>query len=183
MINRFINTNALEGDKVIFVGDEGYSFELQYAKKKLEIGKEYTVAYAITSEFQATICLEESPTDDFDTYLFVDSDKINQYLIEYICDNYRYLGIGEEEAELILYTIKYSVAEDKLIQFVQDDLCIFRSSNKALEWFNDGEIMHMKNIDFEITKDMVGKDVIDVVLENKENYIKINDMLHLTWWL
>lgn len=183
MINRFINTNAKEGDKVIFVGDEGYSFELQYAKKKLEIGKEYTVAYTITSEFQATICLEESPVDDFDTYLFVDSDRINQYLIEYICDSHRYLGIGVEEAEHVLHIIKEHMSQEDIVSFVQDSLCVFRSSNKALEWFNDGEIMHMKNIDFEITKDMIGKDVIDVILENKENYIKINDMLHLTWWL
>lgn len=182
-MNRLINVNANEGDKVIFVGEEGYSLELEYAKKKLKIGKEYTVAYTIANEFQASICIEESSSDDFDTYMFIDADKKDQYIIEYLCENNMDLGLIKEEAELILYEIKDIILDDQLISFIQEDLSIFRSKEKALTWFNDGEEISRNEMDFKITQDMVGKDVIDVVLENKENCIKINDTLYLTWWL
>lgn len=182
-MNRLINVNAKEGDKVVFIGDSGYSVELEYAKRKLKIGETYTVLYTINSEFQATICLEEFPADDFDTYMFIDAANFNKYIIEKICDNHRYLGITEEEAELILYEIKDIIVEEKLIKFIHDDLCIFRSKEKAFNWFNDGDKIDVDEIDFEITQDMVGKDVIDVLLENKENYIRVNDTLHLTHWL
>lgn len=182
-MNKLINTNAKEGDKVIFIGEDCYSIELEYAKKKLEIGKEYTVLYTITSEFQATVCLEELPADDFDTYMFIDADKADKYMIEYLCNNYQHIGLIEEEAELVLHEIKDIIPTDKLIQFVQDDLCIFRSAKKAFEWFNDGRRIDMSNIEFDITEDMVGKEIIEVLLENKENYIKMVNGMHLTWWM
>lgn len=181
-MNKLINVNAKEGDKVIFIGDDGYSLELEYAKKILEIGKEYTVCYSIQSEFQATLCLEEFPASDFDTYMFIDADKKDQYIIEYLCDN-SCIEITPDEAELILHEIKDIVYDEKLIHFIQEDLCIFKSKEQALNWFDNDEKIDRDYIDFKITQDMVGKDILDIILENKENYLRINNTLHLTWWL
>lgn len=182
-MNRLININAQEGDKVIFVGEDGYSLELAYAKKKLEIGKEYTVCYSICSEFQATLCLEEEVTSDFDTYMFIDADKKDKYMIAYLCEQHKDIGLIEEEAELILHEIKDFISEENLIYFIQEDLSVFRSADDALSWFNEEEELHKYDIDFTITEDMVGKEIVELILENKENCAKLINGIYLTWWL
>lgn len=99
-----------------------------------------------------------------------------------ICEEF---NISESDAILILKEIERIIREEKLEDFILNDLCIFKSKNDAFDWFYDDEKtgkINESDLDIEITKDMVGKDLKNILLECKENYIEVKDDLYITYW-
>lgn len=102
------------------------------------------------------------------------------------------LQITKEEAESVFDSIILDITgfnendDDDMKEFITEDLCLFREREYVFSWFfdneNDGKIDY-DLIDFTITPDMVGRKVKDILLESKENYLKINDNLYATWWI
>ena len=93
---------------------------------------------------------------------------------------------NNKDAELILDEISNIVTDEILEDFIINDLCIFNNKKYAFNWFFDDSqtgSIQIDNIDFEIESYMIGNNIKDILLEGKENYIKINDNLHLTYWI
>lgn len=88
----------------------------------------------------------------------------------------------DSQAELVFNEIQDFVREEYLEQFILDDLCIFKNKEHAFDWFF-GSCINLEDIDFTIDSDMIGKNIQDILLEGKENYVKINDGIHLTYWM
>lgn len=66
---------AKEGNKVIFLGKHGRDEELEYALKKLEVGKEYTVDHTDVHSWVSYVFLKELPGENFNTVMFEDVDE------------------------------------------------------------------------------------------------------------
>lgn len=102
-------------------------------------------------------------------------------LIKTIVETY---NVSEKDATLILKELRKCIYENSLENFIKEDLCVFKEDKDALYWFYENEPLITSGVlDIDITSDMVGKNLIDALLESNENYIKVNDNIHLTYWM
>lgn len=116
--------------------------------------------------------------------------SLKSVCIELLKENHGRTIKTDSDAELVFEIIAKEVRLDKLKDFIEDDLCIFSSQYDAYDWFSNGEenlLVALKNTDITITNNMVGQNLRDVLvselLSDKENYIKVNDNIHLTYWM
>ena len=110
--------------------------------------------------------------------------------IELLKENHCNAIKTDVDAKAVLEELKAIVLSNDLERFIQDDLCVFSNRNQALNWFleeNDDLLELFRALEVNITTDMVGMNLSDVaeisLLEDKENYIKVNDNIHLTYWM
>lgn len=96
------------------------------------------------------------------------------------------LQITEEEAKFILENVKDSLRINNFQDFIMKDLCLFKDQNHVIDWFYcDDDIQDLSEelLNSTVEDYMVGRKVKDIILESKENYLKINDNLYATWWM
>lgn len=112
-------------------------------------------------------------------------------------EEFRFLLQTDEEAETVcdrlIKEYENSNRTEGFEAFVVDSVCMFDCKKDAFEWFIGTDTSYFQLLcelytqNLEITEDMVGKDlgdaVIDCYLDNQENYVEINDHIHLTWWM
>lgn len=106
--------------------------------------------------------------------------------VELLMKHYENLEVTQEEAKSILESVESVLQVDSFQDFIIENLCLFREREYVFNWFFDSEDegqIDSDLIDFIITSDMVGKDVIDILLEGHENYLKVNNNLYATWWM
>lgn len=110
--------------------------------------------------------------------------------VELLKENYCRVIKTTEDAEAVLRKLRSIVIDENLEKFITDDLCVFSSRTEAFNWFEEDEaisIYRLKNISEQITPDMVGLNWGDAIetlfLNEKENYICVNDKIHLTYWM
>lgn len=96
------------------------------------------------------------------------------------------LQITEEEAKFILENVENSLRIDSFQDFIMEDLCLFREQDYVIDWlYCDEDIQDLSEelLNTTVEDSMVGRKVKDIILESKENYLKINDNLYATWWM
>lgn len=99
-----------------------------------------------------------------------------RYIQQILCE----LPVGtEENARLVFNFIKTITEETKIKDFIED-LVIHSDKEKAFDWIYEDTVEY--HINFTITKDMVGKDIKDILLSECDNYKKLSEDLHLTWY-
>lgn len=97
----------------------------------------------------------------------------------------------DSDAELIFEEIIDFVKKENIENFIKQNLCIFSEEEYAFDWFYNNEELDLftflKDLPINIDSSMVGKSMGNVVvkelLSSHENYMKINDNLHLTYWM
>ena len=114
--------------------------------------------------------------------------------IEFIENEFDFILKDRKEAEKI-YEIAKDIAEqfhEDTKDFIEDYLNVFTSAEDAFDWFMEGSpyellLAEIDNARILISEEDVNKSLYDVIIESylndRENYEKINDNLHLTWWL
>ena len=117
-------------------------------------------------------------------------ENLKERCIKLLEKNNSHVIKTNKDAEAIFNEIICIVQEDKLEDFIEYDLCLFSSRDNALNWFLSEDIDFFNiigDMHIEITPDMVGVSLINIIkdsfLHNKENYIKVNDNIHLTYWM
>lgn len=107
--------------------------------------------------------------------------------INLIKENHCKIIKTNNDAEKVFDALKDVIMECHLKDFINEDLCVFSNKTDAFNWFfsDEGDILEsIKNIT--ITNNMVGKNMEDIikdeVLLDRENYIKVNENIHLTYW-
>ena len=117
--------------------------------------------------------------------------------LDLVKEEFRFLLQTEEEAENVcdrlIKEYENSNRTEGFEGFVVDSVCMFDCKEDAFEWFVGTGTSYLVLLDeldtqnLEVTEDMVGKNlsdaVIDCYLVNQENYVEINDHVHLTWWM
>lgn len=80
--------------------------------------------------------------------------------------------------------------ETYMSYFITDELNVFNSKEEAFVWFISDEplsIVAEEIKDIKISSNLIGETIgnaaIIMFLNNKENYLKVNDHIYLTWWL
>ena len=112
----------------------------------------------------------------------------------------------DSDAELIFEEIIDFVKKENIENFIKQNLCIFSEEEYAFDWFYNNEeydlftitggkaryfnverFTFLKdlpiNIDSSMVEKSMGNVVIEELLNSHENYIKVNDNLHLTYWM
>lgn len=101
-------------------------------------------------------------------------------------ENHQYFknNLTDNNCVLIIDAIKEFVSEKDIIIFIEDELILHESHMDALAWLTNGEeisIYYLKN--HTITSDEVGKSITEAYVEGYDNYKKILENIHMTWWL
>ena len=116
--------------------------------------------------------------------------NLKERCIELLKENLSHIIKTDKDAEAVFIEINDIVSEDRLEEFIKQDLCGFSSRDNVLNWFLEEDVDLLKvfrELYVEITQDMVGMNLSDVIesslLDDKENYIKVNDNIHLTYWM
>lgn len=94
------------------------------------------------------------------------------------------------DAKFVFDELDTIVNNDEIETFIKENLCVFSNRNDALQWFlsDDDDVLELfTSLDIKITSDMVGMNLHDVIeiafLQDKENYIEVNEDIHLTYWM
>lgn len=70
-----MNIRAKPGDKVIFIGENGYEGEADFAKQFFNVGETYTVAYTVIGQSYTSVGIAECESYEFNSVMFVDAPK------------------------------------------------------------------------------------------------------------
>lgn len=106
--------------------------------------------------------------------------------MELLMKHYESLEITQEEAKFILENVENALCIDSYKDFIMEDLCLFREQDYVIDWFYcDEDIQDLSEelLNTTVEDSMVGRKAKDIILESKENYLKINDNLYATWWM
>lgn len=150
----------------------------------LKKGEKYKIL-EVNSYDLITVEVYKGHTDEYSIEYFDEYIIEKQDLVKRICNRWSHINITEEQTLAIADFIEKEIEERYIINFIEDDLSVFRDKKDAFNWFFDDEeigCISIDSIDLVITEDMIGKNFKDIILEGKENYKEVAG-LYLTWWL
>lgn len=117
-------------------------------------------------------------------------ENLQSRCMELLKENFSNVIKTSMDAKFVFDELNAIVDNHEIETFIKEDLCVFSNRNDALQWFlsEDDDVLELvKSLDIKVTSDMVGMNLHEVMeiafLEDKENYIEVNEDIHLTYWM
>lgn len=121
-------------------------------------------------------------------------NELKSFKTEFMGDAIRELNITSEEASLVYDAlVEEGFSSDDIKYLMEDDeLRVFKSRERAFDWFFSGELPYFDDImnsvgKIAITPIDTGMTIEDLIYEEylnkQENYKKVNDNLYIAWYL
>ena len=121
-------------------------------------------------------------------------NELKSFKTEFMGDAIRELNITSEEASLIYDAlVEEGFSSDDIKYLMEDDeLRVFKSKERAFDWFFSGELPYFDDVmnsvgKIAITPIDTGMTIENLIYEEylnkQENYKKVNDKLYIAWYL
>lgn len=121
-------------------------------------------------------------------------NELKSFKTEFMGDAIRELNITSEEASLVYDALtEEGFSSDDIKYLIEDDeLRVFKSKERAFDWFFSGELPYFDDVmnsvgKIAITPIDTGMTIEDLIYEEylnkQENYKKVNDNLCIAWYL